>query len=66
METMPTAATSFTVQMRQFFGQLPGQSCREFVAELHALPEGDKHEFAALLTDAGLPCDLPGPALTDA
>jgi DNA-directed RNA polymerase specialized sigma24 family protein len=61
---MTHAKKSFAVQMKEFFGLLPGQSISSFARELKALTEADKAELAALLSVAGYPCDLP--AATDA
>lgn len=44
---------TFSVAMRDFFGQLPGQTPAGFLAELKALDATDKAYFSALLTGAG-------------
>jgi hypothetical protein len=56
---MEQAKACFTKQMLDFFGRLPGQSAMQFAAELKALSEQDKRDFAAMLTEAGYPCDAP-------
>jgi hypothetical protein len=66
MNTAATAKRPFVVQMREFFGFLPGHGIREFSGELKALSQADKIEFAAMLTDAGFPCDAPITLLTAA
>ncbi len=59
MNTTATAKKSFVVQMRDYFGFRPGEGIREFSCEVKALSQADKVEFAAMLTDAGFPCEVP-------
>lgn len=37
-----------TAAIRDYFGQKPGQSLKEFVEEIKALSPEDKHELASL------------------
>jgi hypothetical protein len=50
---------SFLKHMLEAFGPLPGQSRLEFAAEVKALSQPDKDNFADMLTAAGYPCDVP-------
>jgi hypothetical protein len=57
--SMERAKAAFIKQMLDFFGRLPGQSPMQFAAEVKALSEQEKRDFAAMLTEAGYPCDAP-------
>lgn len=61
MNTCSTNKKGFAAQMLAFFGLLPGQTMKDFHAELKILSPEDKEELATLLTAAGYSCDLPQP-----
>ena len=44
---------SFVIAMKYFFGQLPGQSLKDFNDELKALTLADRTELTALLQATG-------------
>lgn len=50
---------TFTAAMNSYFGRKPGQSLREFGAELKEIPRADKLDFAAMLREIGVDCDDP-------
>jgi len=54
--------TGFVKAMKDFFGLLPGQSVTQFGAELKALSDAEKHEFAEGLRAIGIDCADPVPA----
>lgn len=43
--------------MKVYFGLLPGQKLRNFLAEIQALTDKDRIEFTAMLNDAGFPVE---------
>jgi len=50
---------TFVLAMKDFFGVKPGETIRDFAAELKALTYEDKMEFAMGLRKMGLDCDDP-------
>jgi len=56
---MTTQRKSFLGAVKEFFGLLPGQSLREFSAELKRLTLDDRLELAVLLRSEGFDCDEP-------
>jgi hypothetical protein len=49
----------FAVEMKNFFGLLPGTTMKDFAGELRALSLTEKQEFAAMLREQGIQCDEP-------
>jgi hypothetical protein len=48
-------AKSFVGRCRDFFGQKPGQTLKEFAEELRQLTPADKEDLTAQFNEAGLP-----------
>lgn len=55
------AKKSLLMQLLDVFGPLPGQSRLQFADEVKTLSQSDREAFAAMLTEAGFPCDVPQP-----
>ena len=56
----PTKAPkAFAMSAKSFFGYLPGQTIKDFSAELKALSLADKQELARLLNEEGTPTVIP-------
>jgi hypothetical protein len=53
--------TGFVKAMKDYFGLLPGQSVMQFGAELRALSDQEKHDFAQGLRSIGIDCTDPVP-----
>jgi hypothetical protein len=49
----------FAVEMKNFFGLLPGTTIKDFAAELRELSISEKKEFAEMLRGQGIQCDEP-------
>lgn len=56
---MNTQQKGFTPAMKQYFGLRPGETLRDFAAELKMLTKEDKQEFAEMLRGEGVDCADP-------